>query len=91
MGFLLFFFDKNTIFAVKSHYFVIMEHLGNILKERRKTLSITQREAAALSGIGVNTLTKIERGEANPSLKVVMRILTTLGLEMDIRIKTGVL
>ncbi|HBK31550.1 MAG TPA: transcriptional regulator, partial [Porphyromonadaceae bacterium] len=58
-----------------------MEEFGNIIKERRKALSITQRELAALAGVGINTLTKIERGEANPSLKVVMRILDTLGLE----------
>lgn len=65
-----------------------MERLGNIIKERRKALSITQRELAALAGIGINTLTKIERGEGNPSLKVVLSILNTLGLEMDIKIKS---
>jgi len=66
-----------------------MENLGNIIKERRKTLSITQRELAALSEVGINTLTKIERGEANPSLKMITSILNTLGLEMDIKIKSG--
>ncbi|MFV0291120.1 MAG: helix-turn-helix domain-containing protein [Mangrovibacterium sp.] len=66
-----------------------MEKIGNIIKERRKILSITQRELAALSGVGINTLTKIERGEANPSLKIVINILNTLGLEMDIKIKTN--
>ena len=65
-----------------------MERLGNIIKERRKALAITQRELAALAGIGINTLTKIERGEGNPSLKVVLSILNTLGLEMDIKIKS---
>ncbi|MDH8702078.1 y4mF family transcriptional regulator [Dysgonomonadaceae bacterium PH5-43] len=66
-----------------------MEELGNTIKERRKALSITQRELAALAGVGINTLTKIERGEANPSLKVVMNILNTLGLEIDIKIKSS--
>lgn len=66
-----------------------MNELGKIIKERRKSLAITQRQFAALAGIGVNTLTKIERGEANPTLDVVQRILTTLGLEMDIKIKTN--
>ena len=55
-----------------------MEELGSIIKERRKSLSITQRELAALAGVGINTLTKIERGEANPSLKVIFNILNTL-------------
>jgi len=66
-----------------------MEKAGNIIKERRKTLSITQRELAALSGIGINTLTKIERGAANPSLKVIMNVLNTLGLEIDLIIKSS--
>jgi len=66
-----------------------MERLGNVIKERRKTLSITQRELAALAGVGINTHTKIERGEANPSFKVIIRILNTLGLEIYIRIKTN--
>ena len=66
-----------------------MEEIGNIIKERRKSLAITQRELAALAGIGINTLTKMERGEANPSLKVVLSVLNTLGLEMDIKIKSN--
>ena len=83
------FLYKIITFANKSHYIVMIKNLGNIIKERRKTLSITQRELAALSGVGINTLTKIERGEANPSLKVIMNIIDTLGLEMNILIKTG--
>ena len=81
--------SKNITFAFKSQYIGIMKDLGNIIKERRKSLSITQRELAILSGVSINTLTKIERGEANPSLKVVMNILDTLGLQMDINIKSN--
>ena len=66
-----------------------MNKLGNTIKERRKALSITQRELAVLAGVGINTLTKIERGEANPSLKVILSILNTLGLEIDIKIKSN--
>lgn len=66
-----------------------MKKLGITIKERRKALSITQRELAVLAGVGINTLTKIERGEANPSLKVILSILNTLGLEMDIKIKSN--
>jgi len=50
-------------------------------------LSITQRELAEIAGVGINTLTKIERGEANPSLEVLNRILDALGLEIEIKIK----
>jgi Predicted transcriptional regulators len=66
-----------------------MEEFGEKIKERRKSLSITQRELASLAGVGINTLTKIERGEANPSLKVIFSILATLGLKMDISINSN--
>lgn len=89
MGFLLVITFKNTIFTFKSQHNGIMKEFGNIIKERRKSLSITQRELATLSGVSINTLTKIERGEANPSMKVVMNILDTLGLQMDINIKSN--
>lgn len=65
----------------------IMNEVGKVIKERRLSLSITQRELAALAGIGINTLTKIERGEANPSLAVMDKIFNTLGLEVEIKIK----
>jgi transcriptional regulator with XRE-family HTH domain len=64
-----------------------MKIIGQAIKERRGVLNITQRELAEIAGVGVNTLTKIERGEANPSLSVLGRILDALGLEIKIGIK----
>ena len=64
-----------------------MSNIGQQIKERRKSLNVTQRQLAELSGIGINTLTKIERGEANPSLSILNRILDTLGLELTTDIK----
>lgn len=63
--------------------------IGNAIKERRKMLKITQRTLAELAGVGINTLTKIERNEGNPSLDVLERILDTLGLELWIGIKNS--
>ncbi len=64
-----------------------MSNIGQQIKERRKSLNVTQRQLAELSGIGINTLTKIERGEANPSLSILNKILDTLGLELTTDIK----
>ena len=61
--------------------------IGNAIKERRKMLKITQRTLAELAGVGINTLTKIERNEGNPSLDVLERILDTLGLELRVGTK----
>ena len=48
-----------------------MDKVGNAIKERRKILKITQRTLAELAGVGINTLTKIERGEGNPTIEVL--------------------
>ena len=65
-----------------------MNTLGARIKARRKALRVTQQQVSLLSGIGINTLTKIERGEGNPTLAVIMRVLDTLGLTLETRVKT---
>lgn len=65
-----------------------MNNIGEQIKIRRKSLKVTQRQLAELSGIGINTLTKIERGEANPSLKNLEKVLDTLGLVLTTTVKT---
>ena len=74
---------------MKSQYDGIMKSMGNAIKERRKMLKITQRTLAELSGVGINTLTKIERNEGNPTIEVLERVLDTLGLELQVRIKNN--
>jgi transcriptional regulator with XRE-family HTH domain len=64
-----------------------MRAIGTQIKERRRLLKVTQRQLADLSGVGINTLTKIERNEANPTLDILQKILDTLGLELSITVK----
>jgi DNA-binding XRE family transcriptional regulator len=40
------------------------------------------------AGVGLNTLVAIERGEGNPQLNTLLTILDTLGLQIDIHLKT---
>ena len=61
---------------------------GTIIKERRKHLGVNQQTLADLAGVGLNTLVAIERGEGNPQLSTLLTILDTLGLQMDINLKT---
>lgn len=65
-----------------------MASIGAQIKQRRKHLKVTQRQLADLSGVGINTLTKIERDDANPTLSLLNRILDTLGLELTVSVKT---
>ena len=74
---------------VKSQYNEIMtqQEIGNSIKERRKKLGINRQTLADLSGVAVNTVVAIERGEGNPQLATMLTILDTLGLQIDINIK----
>jgi y4mF family transcriptional regulator len=64
------------------------KEIGTIIRERRKHLGINQQTLADLAGVGINTLVAIERGEGNPQLTTLLTILETLGLQMDIHVKT---
>ena len=64
------------------------KELGTVIKKRRKHLAVNQQTLADLAGVSINTLVAIERGEGNPQLATLLTILDTLGLQMDLRIKT---
>jgi len=66
---------------------MLFSKIGNAIKIRRKQLRITQPDLAEMAEVSVNTLYKIERGQANPTLKVLEKILTILGMEIQIDIK----
>lgn len=61
--------------------------IGNSIKERRKALRVTQPQLAELADISVNTLYKIERGQANPTLDTLDKIANILGLEICLQVK----
>ena len=64
-----------------------LQEIGNVVKERRKKLGINQQTLADLSGVAVNTVVAIERGEGNPQTNTLLTILDTLGLQVDVNIK----
>jgi transcriptional regulator with XRE-family HTH domain len=61
--------------------------IGNIIQQRRKQLKVTQPHLAELAGLNVNTIYKLERNEANPTLKVLTKIADVLGLELRLEVK----
>lgn len=61
--------------------------IGETIKNRRKSLNITQPTLASLAGVGLNTLVAVERGNGNAKIKTIMAILDTLGLKLDITLK----
>ncbi|MGI9192006.1 MAG: helix-turn-helix domain-containing protein [Chitinophagaceae bacterium] len=66
---------------------MLVSRIGLSIKQRRKALKITQPHLAELAQISVNTLYKIERGQANPSLDVLTRLAEILGMEILMEVK----
>ena len=63
------------------------KELGQIIKERRRTLAISQRELADYTGLSVVTLSQIEGGKANSSFDTLNEILHYLNLEIKLELR----
>ena len=66
---------------------MLIAHLGQTIKTRRKELNITQPHLAELAQISTNTLYKLERGQGNPSLDILNRLVDVLGMELLLEVK----
>lgn len=66
---------------------MLVHQLGKIVKNRRKELGVTQPHLAELANISTNTLYKLEKGEANPSLEVLNKLAEVLGMELRLEVK----
>ena len=66
---------------------LLISSIGKQIKERRATLGITQKDLSELAEISPNTLYKVERGQANPSLSVLIKIAEVLGMELKMVVK----
>ena len=76
-------------FAEKVYYIGLM-NLDEIIKNRRKTLAISQQDLAEMAGIGLATLKDIERGKGNPSMATVSKIMVVLGMEIVFKVRQTV-
>lgn len=66
---------------------MLAQYIGQTVKSRRKELNITQPHLAELAQISTNTLYKLERGQGNPSLNVLSKLVEVLGLEIKLDVK----
>jgi transcriptional regulator with XRE-family HTH domain len=56
--------------------------LGQLIKAKRTELGIKLADCAALCGVGINTLSRIENGNANCTLAAVFSVLNGLGIKL---------
>ncbi len=57
--------------------------LGNAIRELRSKKGVSLRSFAPAAGVTVNTLSLIERGQANPTWETVKGIAAALGVSVS--------
>lgn len=65
-------------------------NLANIIRERRAKLSISQSDLAQMADVGIATVKDIERGQGNPRLTTLLKIMEVLGMDIDFHIRKTV-
>ncbi len=66
---------------------MLIKEIGKTIRSRRKALKITQPHLAQLAKVATNTLYKIERGQANPTMDIIEKITDVLGLQLKLEVK----
>lgn len=66
---------------------MLVKSIGETIKNRRRELNITQPHLAELAKVSTNTIYKIERGQGNPSLEVLDKLVEVLGMEIILKVK----
>lgn len=61
---------------------------GNLIKERRAVLGLTQQDLADYTGLSVRIIKSVEAESGNPSLATLKKIAEILGLEIIMKVKT---
>lgn len=64
-----------------------IQKIGQLIQQRRNNMRITQQQLAEMADIGINTLYKIETGQANPTLESLQKITDILGMEITLQVK----
>ena len=60
---------------------------GNLIKERRTMLGLTQQDLADYTELSLRIIKSIESERGNPSLKTLEKIAGVLGLELVMKVK----
>lgn len=60
---------------------------GEIIKNRRTVLGVSQQNLADISGVSLRTIKIIESGVSNPSVDTLCRVGKALGLELVFKIR----
>ena len=59
-----------------------VQQIGKQIQKRRKALRIIQADLSEIAGVSLRTIKAIEKGDANPTIDVLNRVLEPLGLSI---------
>ena len=65
------------------------EQIGNIVRETRKRLGVTQKDLALTSGTGLRFIIDLEKGKPTCQIGKALTVLQTLGIKLDITPPNG--
>ncbi len=60
------------------------QHLGEIVRQARKALRLTQPQLALAAGVGVRFIVDLEAGKPTVRLENVLRVLQALGITLAV-------
>lgn len=61
--------------------------IGKTIRLRRKELNLELKDLQDYSGVNYVSISEIENGKANPTVKTLEKLLDVLGMELDIKVK----
>ena len=61
------------------------QQLGQLIRARRRELGLTQTELAEVANANLRFISELERGKPTVRLENVLRVLASLGIELEAR------
>jgi HTH-type transcriptional regulator/antitoxin HipB len=65
------------------------EQIGEIVRETRKKLGVTQKDLALTSGTGLRFIIDLEKGKSTCQIGKALSVLHTLGIKMSMTPPNG--
>ncbi len=79
--------QNHQILQDNAHTNMNKVETGKQIRDMRKHLGITQKDLAEICEVSLRNLINIESGRANPGFDQLLKIVETLGMEIEIKVK----
>ena len=78
----------NTNYYRSGIYIIYMimtsvKDIGLLVKEKRKKINMTQKEAASIAGMGVRFLSELENGKPTLEIDKVLNVARIFGIDIE--------